>query len=109
MARLALRYLHRKCPPVVHGDLKHSNVMIETRALKHGGSFFQARLLEFGWSRVPSDRAKPLGGTMRWCAPEVFNQSVPLPSATAALPYPTHYHVEVPRMAVRPFLLSSGG
>ena len=53
----ALRYLHSRCPPIVHGHLKHSNVMIETRALTHGGSFFHARLLDFGLSTVPSPSA----------------------------------------------------
>ena len=111
----ALRYLHSRCPLVVHGDLQHSNVMIESRALAHGGSFFHARLLDFGLSRVPGPSAKPLGGSMRWCAPEVFSQSVPpLPAAdvysfgllifytaTASLPYPKHSNVEVARMATR--------
>lgn len=72
----ALVYLHSRQPPVVHGDLKDSNIFIETR-----GSGPHAKLLDFGLARVISKRVRPLGGTLRWSAPEVFTRAVPTSAA----------------------------
>ncbi|KAK1268935.1 putative receptor-like protein kinase [Acorus gramineus] len=46
----ALEYLHEGCdPPVIHGDVKPSNVLL--------GADLRARLSDFGLSRVKSDEA----------------------------------------------------
>lgn len=74
----ALRYLHAQTPCIVHGDLKDSNVLVGCLPLGP-----QARLLDFGLSRVLTRCAKPCGGTLPWMAPEVICRDVkkPLPSA----------------------------
>mmetsp|Transcript_113391 Transcript_113391/g.293575 ORF Transcript_113391/g.293575 Transcript_113391/m.293575 type:complete len:826 (+) Transcript_113391:56-2533(+) len=65
----ALHYLHGQIPAIVHGDLKPSNVMVETIG---SAAVVRAKLLDFGLSRVRSHHAKPLGGTLSWMAPEVI-------------------------------------
>lgn len=62
----ALRYLHSRTPAVMHGDLKDSNIFVETAF-----TLPRAKLLDFGLSRVLTRNAKPRGGTMIWMAPEV--------------------------------------
>lgn len=68
----ALRYLHTRQPPVVHGDLKDSNVFVER--YPDARSARRAKLLDFGLARLLTRKAKPLGGTVRWMAPELVLQ-----------------------------------
>eukprot|EP00928_Gymnodinium_smaydae_P031807 TRINITY_DN23227_c0_g1_i1.p1 TRINITY_DN23227_c0_g1~~TRINITY_DN23227_c0_g1_i1.p1 ORF type:complete len:583 (+),score=51.71 TRINITY_DN23227_c0_g1_i1:47-1795(+) len=56
----ALAYLHSRVPVVVHGDLKPSNIFVAYR-----DAFVQAKLIDFGLSRVLTSGASRLGGTMR--------------------------------------------
>lgn len=62
-----LAYLHSQNPPVIHGDLKSGNVLIN--ALGDAG------LCDFGLSKLLQERPtaytlSSLGiGTVRWCAP----------------------------------------
>jgi len=73
-----LRYLHSREPAVVHGDLKDSNVFVEERLSRSGRTSFHAKLLDFGLSRIITRSAKPLGGTLRWMAPElVLRRAIP--------------------------------
>jgi len=67
----ALRYMHSRTPAVVHGDLKDSNIFVQQLRLR-GGTSARAKLLDFGLSRLLTRQAKPLGGTTRWMAPELF-------------------------------------
>lgn len=67
-----LEYLHTRSPPIVHGDLKAQNVLIDD-----GGC---ALLCDFGISRIVEEVLEPTGtttsgvmeGTVRWSAPEVI-------------------------------------
>ena len=63
----AIRYLHGQRPTIVHGDLKPNNVMVE--AMK---DHYRAKVMDFGLSRLVTREARPLGGTIRWMAPEMF-------------------------------------
>jgi len=74
----ALRYLHSQKPVVVHGDIKCSNTLVEELA-----AGVNAKLVDFGLSRLITRRARPLGGTFTWMAPEVMlkSGSTPAPSA----------------------------
>jgi len=74
----ALRYLHAQSPCIVHGDLKDSNVLVG--CLPMGP---QARLLDFGLSRVLTRCAKPCGGTLPWMAPEVICRAAKEPAPSA--------------------------
>eukprot|EP00811_Abedinium_folium_P000978 NODE_10897_length_1322_cov_3.416736.p1 GENE.NODE_10897_length_1322_cov_3.416736~~NODE_10897_length_1322_cov_3.416736.p1 ORF type:complete len:371 (-),score=77.09 NODE_10897_length_1322_cov_3.416736:209-1321(-) len=65
----ALRYLPAQQPPVVHGDLKGSNIRVEQSGLM---TMLRAKLLDFGLSRLATVNAVRLGGTVRWMAPELF-------------------------------------
>ncbi|CAK0858208.1 unnamed protein product [Prorocentrum cordatum] len=71
----AVRYLHTRSPRVVHGDLKSSNVFVERACCPRRSP--AAKLLDFGLSRALTRSAKPLGGTLRWVAPEVLSGSSP--------------------------------
>lgn len=74
----ALRYLHGQRPCVVHGDLKASNILVEDWHVRP-----KPKLVDFGLSRLLTRKAKPLGGTLNWMAPELLqnpNMS-PAPSA----------------------------
>ncbi|CAE8680154.1 unnamed protein product [Polarella glacialis] len=62
----ALRFMHAQEPAVLHGDLKGSNVMLE----QHRG--MQAKLLDFGLSRLQTSAMRPMGGSFNWRAPELF-------------------------------------
>jgi len=76
----ALRYLHSLRPCIVHGDIKTSNILVESFATPP-----RAKLLDFGLSRLLTKSAKPLGGTRQWMAPELLNMRgappSPMPSA----------------------------
>mmetsp|Transcript_38662 Transcript_38662/g.111681 ORF Transcript_38662/g.111681 Transcript_38662/m.111681 type:complete len:765 (-) Transcript_38662:125-2419(-) len=65
----AIRYLHSREPPVVHGDFKASNIIAERVPGLNG--FHRMKLLDFGLARTLTRHAKPLGGTLVWVAPEV--------------------------------------
>jgi len=66
----ALIYLHTRDPQIVHGDLKPSNIMVES-----SGDAVCPRLLDFGLSCVLTRGSKPLGGTPQWMPPEVLINS----------------------------------
>lgn len=63
----ALRYLHEQSPSIVHGDLKPTNIMVESGTYRS-----RAKLLDFGLARLLTRTAKPLGGTSRWMSPELL-------------------------------------
>lgn len=54
-----LRYLHGSTPPILHGDMKSRNILIDSR--------FRAKLCDFGLSRK---KKKQVAGTPYWLAPE---------------------------------------
>lgn len=79
----ALTYLHARTPPIVHGDIKGSNVLVE----RSSPGRLRAKLLDFGLSRTLNrSKSKPLGGTRLWMAPEAAQKCRPHPHTLAALP-----------------------
>ncbi|KAF7325256.1 G-protein alpha subunit [Mycena venus] len=66
-----LKYLHDLDPPVVHGDIKGANILIDD-----GG---QACLADFGLALAVESQAFDTSagnrGTLRWLAPEILDSS----------------------------------
>eukprot|EP00927_Polykrikos_kofoidii_P084005 TRINITY_DN8743_c0_g1_i2.p1 TRINITY_DN8743_c0_g1~~TRINITY_DN8743_c0_g1_i2.p1 ORF type:complete len:860 (-),score=111.14 TRINITY_DN8743_c0_g1_i2:25-2604(-) len=76
-----LNWMHSQATPIIHGDVKDTNVMVEVQA-ETGHS--QAKLLDFGLSAIHGpDGARPQGGSMRWQAPEVWRPSSPASGSKA--------------------------
>ncbi|CAE8715013.1 unnamed protein product [Polarella glacialis] len=69
----ALCYMHAQLPCVVHGDLKPDNVLLEQPNA-------HPKLIDFGLSRRVKHGSNTMGGTLRYCAPEVFSRVHPSPS-----------------------------
>jgi len=68
----ALWYLHSLTPPIVHGDVKPANIMLEAVGSMPVPWNHRAKLVDFGLSRVLSTHnSKPLGGSLHWMAPEL--------------------------------------
>jgi serine/threonine protein kinase len=66
---LGLDSLHTRETPVVHRDLKSSNVLV--------GLDFCAKLADFGCSKRSEHTRSFTGcGSVLWCAPEIFQDSV---------------------------------
>jgi len=74
----ALWYLHSRKPAIVHGDVKCSNIMIETH-----GTAICAKLLDFGLARLLAVGARPLWGSLATMAPEVFQRRDRPPACSA--------------------------
>lgn len=75
----ALCFLHGHKPCVVHGDLKPGNTMITLSACTP-----VPKLIDFGLSRLLRvGPLQPLGGTVRWMAPEIMRESGLRPSPAA--------------------------
>lgn len=81
----ALAYLHHRRPAIVHGDVKPGNILLEhvMRPGKMPGFYFRPKVADFGLSRVLSGTERPMGGSIRWMAPEVVSESPPMPSVAA--------------------------
>eukprot|EP00927_Polykrikos_kofoidii_P007172 TRINITY_DN12925_c0_g3_i1.p1 TRINITY_DN12925_c0_g3~~TRINITY_DN12925_c0_g3_i1.p1 ORF type:complete len:744 (+),score=86.51 TRINITY_DN12925_c0_g3_i1:112-2343(+) len=67
----ALQFLHAQKPPIVHSDLKPSNVMVESTGWE-GTLRPKAKILDFGLARFAASGAKAAGGTLQWIAPEII-------------------------------------
>jgi len=63
----ALAYLHGSMPPIVHGDLSGTNILVETFARGP-----KAKLIDFGLARLLTRNTCALGGTINWMAPEIL-------------------------------------
>jgi len=70
----ALQYLHAQDPPIIHGDLKPSNLMIVQVFWKP-----RVKLIDFGLSRLITPNAwtnaSSVGGTREWIPPEQIMDS----------------------------------
>mmetsp|Transcript_162432 Transcript_162432/g.520581 ORF Transcript_162432/g.520581 Transcript_162432/m.520581 type:complete len:815 (-) Transcript_162432:240-2684(-) len=75
----ALRYLHGLRPPIVHGDVKPSNILVEGTARRP-----RAKVLDFGLSRMLTVNARPLGGSRHWTAPELISSMSRRPSPSTS-------------------------
>ncbi|CAJ1963241.1 unnamed protein product [Cylindrotheca closterium] len=57
-----IRFLHSSNPPLIHGDLKSGNILIDSK--------FRAKLADFGMVKQSSKAAT---GTPPWMAPEILS------------------------------------
>jgi serine/threonine protein kinase len=74
---VALRYLHSHQPVIMHGDLKPTNIMVETIGPCSHEVSCRAKLLDFGLARGLSHHKRAAGGTHGWCAPELETATPP--------------------------------
>ncbi|CAE8683819.1 unnamed protein product [Polarella glacialis] len=75
----ALQYLHTVSKPIVHSDLKDSNVFVET-----WGDHLRSKLGDFGLSRLVYKVDSRMGGTLRWMAPEIITSNGSVSPAASA-------------------------
>jgi len=75
----ALQYLHTVSKPIVHSDLKDSNVFVET-----WGDHLRSKLGDFGLSRLVYKVESRMGGTLRWMAPEIITSNGSVSPAASA-------------------------
>uniref|UniRef100_A0ACD5ZGG3 Uncharacterized protein n=1 Tax=Avena sativa TaxID=4498 RepID=A0ACD5ZGG3_AVESA len=69
----ALDYLHNNCePPIVHCDLKPSNILLDEDLVAHVGDFGLAKILPEPATEQPVDSKSSIGirGTIGYVAPE---------------------------------------
>jgi serine/threonine protein kinase len=65
-AAVGLSYLHSLQPPVVHGDLKSSNLLVEE-------GMVSVKVSDFGFARLKEDNVTMTRcGTPCWTAPEII-------------------------------------
>ena len=72
----ALKYLHSRVPPIIHSDIKPSNIMLTP--------YDNICLIDFNISMMSENGlAVPVGGSKNFAAPEQFRQKVSFPIINA--------------------------
>ncbi|MGN0638472.1 MAG: serine/threonine protein kinase [Huintestinicola sp.] len=72
----ALKYLHGHIPPIIHSDIKPSNIMLTP--------YDNICLIDFNISMISKDGiAAPAGGSKNFAAPEQFRRMVSVPKVDA--------------------------
>eukprot|EP01091_Cochliopodium_minus_P013557 TRINITY_DN4393_c4_g2_i1.p1 TRINITY_DN4393_c4_g2~~TRINITY_DN4393_c4_g2_i1.p1 ORF type:complete len:569 (-),score=201.51 TRINITY_DN4393_c4_g2_i1:446-2152(-) len=66
----AIHYLHQFYPPVIHRDLKSSNLLVNSLDIN---AAVNIKICDFGTSREVSKTMTGAQGTPLWMAPEVFS------------------------------------
>jgi serine/threonine protein kinase len=77
----ALDYLHNNCePPIVHCDLKPSNILLDEDLVAHVGDFGLAKILPEPGMEQPTNSKSSVGirGTIGYVAPGSLNFSLTL-------------------------------
>ncbi|KAG8915671.1 hypothetical protein FRC00_001537 [Tulasnella sp. 408] len=75
-AAKGLQYLHSRVPPICHGDIKGSNVLIKNDGRAAICDFGLAQVLDEEFERLASQTIHR--GTVRWTSPERLDDNGPL-------------------------------
>ena len=61
-----VQFLHASKPPILHGDLKAKNILVDSR--------FRAKVADFGFSHIHKQKTNTLQGTPFFMAPEYLSR-----------------------------------
>ncbi|KAG9009033.1 hypothetical protein FRB90_008631 [Tulasnella sp. 427] len=75
-AAKGIEYLHSRVPPICHGDIKGSNVLIKDNGRAAISDFGLAQVLDEEFERLASQTIHR--GTVRWTSPERLDNDGPL-------------------------------
>ncbi|KAG8925330.1 hypothetical protein FRC02_009771 [Tulasnella sp. 418] len=106
-----LTYLHSRDPPIIHGDIKSDNILINNEGKAVINDFGLSQILEDISMESAKTSSTGFVGNVRWLAPEIFLDGVPrsmasdvyafgclvLEIATRALPFRGLQDIQVAR------------
>ena len=70
---MGLEYLHSQTPPIIHGDIKSDNILIDNEGHPRIGDFGLANMLEDGTTGLTTTTG--FQASWRWVSPELADET----------------------------------